>query len=537
MSEINTPFAGESESDWSALRYFNIYRLMVTGLFAVLSFTRNLPPNLTESEIALFAWTSFLYLALVVAGQTAIEMRALPQRMHVYGLVLVDVIAITLMMHAAGGASSGIGILLVVSVAGAGLLASGRAAVLFAAVATIGFLGETVFGALYLDYSYANYTQAGLLGAACFGTSILASVLAERARRSEVLAAERAIDIAYLSGMNEHIVRRMRSGILVVDGHAKVVLMNDAAAAMLALEDGDKKDQGLLELSPELDVQYQQWRTSARNPEQVVKFRGAGGGAIVSFSRLDESNQMTLAFLEDASEARQRAQQLKLASLGRLTASIAHEIRNPLGAISHAGQLLSESTSVDEQDARLAEIVVQHAKRMNNIIENVLTVGRRSEVVLQSFGLQDYLNRFVGEFVEHHRLAFEDVHYSVESGVSLVRFDRGHLDQVLTNLCENALRYSTGQPLIRLEAQLAEDGSPNLDVVDTGPGIEQDIEDRLFEPFATNHPDGTGLGLYISRELCEANQSQLVLAETTDGCRFRISFAHPEREQRMIAIA
>ena len=248
----------------------------------------------------------------------------------------------------------------------------------------------------------------------------------------------------------------------------------------------------------------------------------------------EPAQQGTLVFLEDAAETRQRAQQLKLASLGRLTASIAHEIRNPLGAISHAGQLLSESPDLTSQDRRLTDIVLQHSQRVNAIIENVMTIGRRHDVVSENFLLRPWLEAFCAELEERYELAEGDLIMRWQADPIMVRIDKSQLQQVLWNLSENGLRYASGAPLLGFEAGIIDgNGRPFLEVFDSGPGLNEAIADRLFEPFATTESSGTGLGLYIARELCESNQASLQLVERHNGCRFRIVFAHPGRQQRI----
>lgn len=522
-------------NNWNALRYFNFYRIVIAGVFTILSLTGKLPPNLSDVDTRLFVGTALGYLVFAIGAMFLVEQRGLTYRLQVYGGVLADVGATSLLMHAAGGVTSGIGILLVMSVAGACLLASGRAAVFFAALASMALLGETFFGTLYDGYSPANYTQAGLLGAACFGTAVLASALAERARRGEALAAARALDIEHLSRLNEHIVRRMRAGIMVLDRKGAVVLANDAAAEILGRESDDLRG-ALADISSSLNDSFRSWLRSGENPAASIGAHGSIN-ALVSFTELGASEPEqngTLVFLEDAAETRQRAQQLKLASLGRLTASIAHEIRNPLGAISHAGQLLSESPDLTAQDRRLTDIVLQHSQRVNAIIENVMTIGRRHDVVSESFALRPWLEQFCAELEERFELAEGDVvqHWLHEPIV--VKIDKSQLQQVLWNLSENGLRYAGQAPRLVFEAGIIEsNGWPFLDVLDSGPGLSDAIADRLFEPFATTESSGTGLGLYIARELCESNQASLQLIERQRGCRFRIVFAHPGRQQRI----
>ena len=519
----------------NALRYFNFYRIVIAGVFAALSVSGKLPPALSDIDARLFVATSLGYLVLASAALLVAEQRALTYRLQVYGGVLGDLLATTLLMHAAGGVTSGIGMLLVVSVAGACLLASGRAAVFFAAVASIAMLGETFFGTLYGGYSRVNYTQAGLLGAACFGTAILASALAERARRSEALAAARALDIEHLSRLNEHIVRRMRAGIMVLDGDGAVVLANDAAAEILGCDSGTLRG-SLAIISMPVDDAYRRWLSNGENPGASVAAHGSIN-ALVSFTELgahEPDQHGTLVFLEDAAETRQRVQQLKLASLGRLTASIAHEIRNPLGAISHAAQLLSESPDLRAQDKRLTDIVLQQSQRVNSIIENVMTIGRRQVVVSESFALRPWLEEFCSELEERFSLADDALVVRCPDTDITIRMDKSQLRQVLWNLSENGLRYATGTPLLSFAAGLIEsNGRPFLEIFDSGPGLSDAIADRLFEPFATTESQGTGLGLYIARELCESNQASLQLIARQPGCRFRIMFAHPGRQQRI----
>lgn len=522
-------------NNWNALRYFNFYRIVIAGVFTILSLSGKLPPNLSDSDARLFVGISLGYLVFAIGALFLAEQRGLTYRIQVYGGVLADVLATTLLMHAAGGVTSGVGMLLVVSVAGACLLASGRAAVFFAAVASIAMLGETFFGTLNDGYSRANYTQAGLLGAACFGTAILASALAERARRSEALAAARALDIEHLSRLNQHIVRRMRAGIMVLDGDGAVVLANDSAAEILGRETGVMS--GVLAgISTPLDEAYRRWLRSGENPATTIAGHGSIN-ALVSFTELGASEPEqhgTLLFLEDAAETRQRVQQLKLASLGRLTASIAHEIRNPLGAISHAGQLLSESPDLTSQNKRLTDIVVQQSQRVNSIIENVMSIGRRHDVVSESFALRPWLEEFCAELEERFELAEGEIVVRWLHDPITVKIDKSQLHQVLWNLSENGLRYATRAPLLGFAAGIIEsNGRPFLEVFDSGPGLNDAIADRLFEPFATTESTGTGLGLYIARELCESNQASLQLVERQQGCRFRIVFAHPGRQQRI----
>lgn len=529
---IDLPGAVEARQR-QALRYFSLYRIVISGLFAVLGILAKLPPNFTEFDVRQFALTACVYLGFAILAQVAVEQRWAPVRLQVYAQVLLDIIAITLFIRASGGVEGGFGILLVVAIAGGCLFVQPRVAIFFAALATLAVLGETILGVWYLDYPSASYTQAGLLGAALFGTALLASVLAEQARRSEALAARRAVDIENLSRLNEYIVQRMRSGIIVLDDAHRAVLINEAALTMVS-GDAERWSGDAAEIPPLLDSAYRRWLADEVNRKSPLEIDDQGLEVIVSFTHLGSgSSGGTLIFLEDAAEVRQRAQQLKLASLGRLTASIAHEIRNPLGAISHAGQLLSESPELSEQDRRLTEIIGEHSGRMNNIIENVMTIGRRELAVAESFPLREWFDGFLEELRERKQLEAADLRCEWLNDDLIVRMDKSQLHQVLWNLCENALRYSKSQPRLMFTCGRSTGSArPFIDIVDSGPGMSDKVAEQVFEPFYTGEPSGTGLGLYIARELCESNQAALILISHGErGCRFRINFAHPDRQQ------
>jgi two-component system sensor histidine kinase PilS (NtrC family) len=247
----------------------------------------------------------------------------------------------------------------------------------------------------------------------------------------------------------------------------------------------------------------------------------------------DERNGPLLLFLEDASLMNVRVQQSKLASLGRLSASIAHEIRNPVGAMSHAGQLLAESAGLTEEDLRLTEIIRTHAERVSHIVDNVLQLSRRESSRPEQFPLMPWLQDFADEFARtlelmEGELSIGEVPHDLE-----IRMDPSHLHQVLWNLCDNAMKYAseTGGILVEVQAgRMQRTGRPYLEVLDRGHGVDPGNVDKIFEPFFTDRKGGTGLGLYISRELCELNRATLVYqARDVGGSIFRIVFADPAR--------
>jgi two-component system, NtrC family, sensor histidine kinase PilS len=241
----------------------------------------------------------------------------------------------------------------------------------------------------------------------------------------------------------------------------------------------------------------------------------------------------TLIFLEDTSLLAERVQQSKLAALGRLSASIAHEIRNPVGAMSHAAQLLAESPNLGPDDHRLTDIIRKNSERVSTIINNVLQLSKREATKPARLLLGDWLDQFLAEFSETMQVPMEQIAVQEESGDLEVRFDPSHLRQVVWNLCDNAIKYGEPRNGFRVEIKLARltpSYRPYLEVADRGPGIEPSVADRIFEPFFTGRKGGTGLGLFIARELCQLNRAVLLYEPRDgDGSVFRIVFSDPQR--------
>ena len=328
----------------------------------------------------------------------------------------------------------------------------------------------------------------------------------------------------------------MQSGIIVLDRKMNALLINQSAKQHLGQQDQDTN-----KVSDFIDRYLKKiitdWLNENGKQNVIIKLHENERELQVSFIKLSMGkNYQVLVFLEDMAQLRQRAQHLKLASLGRLTASIAHEVRNPLGAINHAGQLLHESNSLSIEDKRLTEIINDHSLRVNNIIENVLSISRREQTTPEQFGIVNWLENFIDEFESRFNLSKGSVELDIKKNNILVRMDKSQLHQVIWNLCENALRYSKGNPAITIICDISDDlQRPYIDIIDYGCGILDDVKEQLFEPFFTTEAKGSGLGLYLARELCEANQATLSLQSTTkNGTTFRLGFMHIDKHNELI---
>lgn len=513
---------------WKPLRLLTFYRVILAGLLTVLYFTIGDETTLGIEQPALYRLTCVAYLLFSLLAGFTTRLRHPGYRSQTIIQVLVDIAAITLLIFASGGPSSGLGILLIISVATGSILLPGRMAFLFAAVAAIALMGEQFYGSLLTDTQRSvSYTQTGLLGLMLFATAGLALLLVRRIRDSEALARQRGTDIANLAKLNEHIVQRLQAGIIVVDHDHNIRLMNDTARKLLDYQ-YSVEDQPLENISRRLYQQLMAWRKSSQHEPSLLEGY-ANSNILPHFTPMGTGDGVgVMIFLEDTAVMEKQAQQIKLASLGRLTASIAHEIRNPLGAISHATQLLSEEDVLADGDRRLMAIIGDNTARVNDIVENILELSRPGTAVPQTVLLKDWLARFTDEFSHSGLCTPEQIRFSVEPEDMEIHMDPSQLHQVVWNLCQNSVHHAdNGIPVQLTLAGSHTVGSrtPHLDIIDNGPGIDPDMADKIFEPFFTTHSTGTGLGLYVAREICESNQTRIeYLPAAQGGSCFRITF-------------
>ena len=512
------------------LRLYHLYRLSV-GITLVLLISSNMDSQLLSlANGELLRSGSWLYLVLNILLVVFLENTRRPGQLLT--LALVDVLLLCALFYAAGGVHSAIGNLLIVSVAISNTLLRRRIGLLIAAIGALGIVGSGFLLSFSQTTSPNDNLQVGTLGALCFAAALLVQGLIRRLEVSETLAEQRASEVVGLEALNSLILQRMRTGILVVDDLRRIQLANHSALKLL--DHGALEGRSLDQDFPELVERLQLWLNNPTLRPQSLRIDSNGLELQPSFIALERSpRQQTLIFLEDLAQIAQQAQQLKLVALGRLTASISHEIRNPLGAISHAAQLLQESEELNSADRRLTQIIQDHSQRMNRVIENVLQLSRRQQTVHQRLDLKPWLEQFVAEAREA-ATETRQLHLSIAPGDFRTLMDPNQLTQILDNLLRNAWRHSAqinAQAQVWLELFLDPHSQlPTLEVRDNGPGVPAPAQAHLFEPFFTTSPQGTGLGLYLSRELCESNQARLDFKPRQGGGCFRITFAHGRKQ-------
>lgn len=533
----NYPAVIEHRLSVVLVKVYASYRVLLAALFLGMFLIQLAPDIFGISDPKLY-----LAVAAAYTGITSLSLGYLIVRQFrttsslLFAHLFTDMVALTLLMHSSGGFSSGIGFLVLVTVATGSVIFSGQLAMLLAAMASICITLESVVAVMLYDVEARSIFPAGLLGILLFVTALIFQVLNRRLRDAEALALREADQAAHLQRLNEMIVHRMLTGIIVVNSSGRIELINNAAIEHLGGQwPGKPLERGAhLHNIPALSKLLERWRDYPWLRCPAFKAKESGSEIQANFATLDQGKeQRTLIFLEDIRTIAQHAQQMKWASLGKLTGSIAHEIRNPLGAISHAAQLLAELSVYHPELARLTNIIGKHTERVNHIVENILQLSRQKTPAFQKFHVQQWLKRFVQDYRDGCREAME---ISTVPGdpAQQVMFDPSHLHQVLTNLIDNALRHGTKEgaaPWVEIDARADErTGLPCLDVHDRGPGISSTDVEHIFDPFFTTSHTGAGLGLYLARELCETNYATLdyIATPKTGGGFFRVGFTHPE---------
>ncbi len=507
---------------WRSLRYFNLYRLILAGFFIVLASTHVDAQLLGAGNQKLFFIGSIFYAGTVLASFALFKLRWPRFTWQLAVQVGSDIVSLSILSYASGGIQNSIGLLLLISLAAAGLISRGRITLFFAALATIATLIEHSVAVLYDDAPVTQYIQVGLLCVSYFAVAWLAHTLAKYAVDSQQLAQRRGRDLVSMSEANRLVMRDMQDGVLVVDEEGVIMQMNPSASSLL--RHSALSGSSLAESFPLLYGQYAMWKMSGTSNRNTLQL-DVGVQARLRFVAVERNAAHgAVIFLEDMQRVQAEAQQIKLAALGRLTANIAHEVRNPLSAISYASELLQEEQP-DARQQRLLQIILDNTRRINQIVEDVMQLNRRDRAQIEVLDLTVLLQNFADEFIQTEQLA-SGVLTLTGLPAQKIQFDRGHLLQILWNLCGNGLRYGNKAPgSLKLAIDTVNE-RVNLNVQDDGPGIAEQHQMRLFEPFFTTAEDGTGLGLYIAKELCAANGATLeyhVPAGKMGAC-FRITF-------------
>lgn len=512
------------------LYFFTLYRAFEASLLAFATFSPFAGGLIEMSYPGLAQAIASVYMAAALVFLLAMRRPALSVAMMAAAGLALDVAVALVIKHTTVGGDGVIAMLLLVNVGAGALLLPLRYAAGLALAASLGTIGEHLIAALRHGATQRDVVETIMFAVTYLATAALTHLVGQQLRSSAALADRRGVEVANLAHLNELIIRRMRTGVLVVDGDDHVRLMNEAAWHLLG---GPRPDQRHLpDLSPVLARRLARWRLDRVQDTDPVSLAEDRQPVIPRIATLTVIDELFMIFLDDSSLVSRRAEELTLGTLGRLAAGIAHEVRNPLSAIKHSAQLLEESPDLGEMDRRLVEIVLTHCNRMNDIVENVLSLARRERSQPEHVELASWAQEFVDEFRRTHFVDGHELHAAIVTAPVVAMVDPQQLHQVISALIQNAIHYGhlPGEPArISVAVRQANaSAAPIVEVIDRGPGIPLAVAAQIFEPFYTSSEIGSGLGLYIARQLCEANQALLEYAPVpAGGACFRITLARP----------
>ena len=536
MTQAHPIIARLSSAPERELYFFALYRVLEAGLLAALVFSplASLTGEIQQPVLASTVVLVYLLAALLLLAFGRNVRWLLP--IVLVGTTL-DIAAATLATYLIPAAGDGIAMLLLFNIAAAAAMLPLRYGLALAIVAVVSMFAGQLASQIWGATTTQSLAELVMFSASYLAVALLAFQIGSRARKSQQLADQRGAEVANLFEINELIIRRMRTGVLVVDGDNHIKLANEAASLLLGDSNESENDgHGILlsQAAPELMRRLQHWRNGWQSDDTPMQLSPDHAEILPRFVRLLAGSDLTIIFLDDTTVVSRRAESLTLAALGRFSASLAHEIRNPLAAINYAVQLLEESNSINVADRRLLQIIHQQCQRTNGIVESVLSLARRERASPEHVELNAYVQRFVEDYQQTLSIETDTLEAITGSRPVAALVDQRHLHQVLTVLVQNALNYGRlpGEPArIRLRV-FESDSRPMIDVIDRGPGIPEAVAAQLFRPFFTTSEHGTGLGLYIARELTRANQATLeYVAIPGGGCCFRIRLPGPHALQ------
>ena len=528
---------------------YSSYRFIVSLFFMLMVYitvrtdgSPSLPSFLQQTVLSFYVLLSLILLGLFYTVGKHIR------RQLAFGLAL-DVIILSLLLYTAGAPDLQLTMLYMVVVAASFMLLHGSQALIITLLAIIFVIYQQFFYAIANSMSLANLGNALLMSASFLAVGGLSWSISQRLVQLEKVAVRHAKEVERLNTINQEVISQMVNGVIVID-NKQVVLANLAAYQLLSIPSRhDNQSKPVAAFEQQLGQQHLQLFNACLSVAAgltrtfIYELPAVANSSIIGKLRVDIiplKDDSKLIILEDLRREQASAQQLKLASLGQLTASIAHEIRNPLAAISQASQLLIEDVIESEMDNdnalnpfannninsqmtgnhELYKMIFSQTKRVNRIIEDVLKLSRQQTANQQTIILADWIPVFLDNYFKGHDVF---LHVLTQPTIS---FDIHQLEQVLINLINNGLRYSSyAHPHAFVEIEIyCADNDVIIDVLDGGTGVNADDLSALFNPFFTTEQSGTGLGLYLSQAFCEANQARLLYVPEHQKTCFRLIF-------------
>lgn len=518
---------------------YNAYRIVIAVFFTI-----NLLMLLHNRSFEIFSLINYLptfgYLLFSLA--LCIIYYFYPKTTLLFVGLIVDVVTLSVALYFSGSVDLQISLMFLVVVAASFMLVSASQAMLITMFAVVLVIYQQFFSALAANQlTYSIVYNAVLMSASFIAVAYLTWSVTKRLNQMERLSERQTSEVNALNAINQQVVQIIQQGVMVLTHRLEILIINETAMSQLQLNNklpsfflpfvqADLADY-LLPIIEKNNQEftfraYPQALSAPKNTEYnsppLENFAPAFTDLRVRLTQL--GNDYALLLFEDLKREQSHAQQLKLASLGQLTASIAHEIRNPLATISQASQLLieeaqEENSGLSAENLDLYDMIFKQTKRMNQIIEDVLKLSRQAKpnqsLILPSLWLPEFIkDNFTNSDVI--------LHCRTQAGFY---FDVSQIEQVLVNLINNGLRFSSkAHPHAYVMLDVYEIGQNlHIDVIDTGTGVKPEHQQDLFNPFFTTDREGTGLGLYLSQAFCQANHANLQYIPNHEHTCFRIS--------------
>lgn len=498
--------------------WYNAYRLIIsTGMLIIFLLTyKGVPDELHFPELYGYVLATFLVVSLIQLFTFRLVKQFVTQQLSI--VFFSDLCALSLLTLASHGPNLNLSLLFVITIFAASLLIDSKKSLIITLIAVISVVYQQIIGSIFSESPFSSIGNSTLLAFLFFVVYGTGQIAVKRFQVLENLNFSQSIELNRLQNINRYILEQIETGYLVLDENCHVVLSNPAACHLLGIQAMYSHEKfPLYRSQPDLFelIKFEDLENGERFQFESQQSRY---NIHIQVQKLIVPHQtLMLLVLEDAKKLNQQVQQLKLASLGQLSASIAHEIRNPLAAIVQANDLFSGSQP--EQQMVLNDMIRKQASRIDRIIQDTLNMVKNKEMHPVLIHLEQFLPLFIREDLAD---IADQIRLQIDMPIS-IQFDEAQLRQVLINLIRNAIRHNDPESQhIEVNVQPYEH-KVWINVRDFGAGVSIHDQASLFKPFFSTSINGTGLGLYLSHSFCEANQAQLNYIQQEQGACFRIS--------------
>ncbi|UOO82186.1 HAMP domain-containing histidine kinase [Uruburuella testudinis] len=439
---------------------------------------------------------------------------------------VADITMMMVLTYLTGGINTGFGILVLPFVATSCLLSHGRYPMLYATYAAmLVVLNLFLSGHIGLDPAqWDNHALISgvLLTGACYLVAALTAFSATYLQAATESAAKHQLAYRRVSGLNRLVLNRVQEAVVVIDAAQRVWLFNRQAKTYFPSLAVDRQETVFSELAA-------RWRRQPDKGFETDIHIYQHSMHVRAVPLIQEETELLMLYVRSLREVAAEAMATKLASLGQLTANLAHEIRNPMSAIRHANDLLQEDDN-DPTRSRLHDIIDSNIQRIDKMLEDVSLIHKRDSISRETINLMKFWLAFKQEFTLSNPAAVGCLKMNMDGSNLSVKTDPMHLQQIMWNLCNNAWRHSR-QDEHAITVLIKPSGRMHISIVvaDNGKGVPPDVRNHLFEPFYTTEKQGTGLGLYVARELAHANLGQLHYHAEMNG--FELILPREDHEQ------